>query len=558
MHASDANTVGKAKSVLVFGDGDSAVAVTTTLIAQGVAVRRRARPRFVGATLIDDDLQRHTEQVILPVVDAIGDLLKTPKVRFEISASNVGAASGSDARIQIGGFSADVPLFLAMLSARLKIPVPADVASTGHIASPDGDIRWVRHLSAKLNAAANDAGVRVFICPATSEDGSVRSLSPREEARGKAALAAAKDTLRIVETSNVDDLVKRVFRDADILTGALATGFYAFSPRQLPTESTVHRVVSYLGTSNEGRFWRTLEYDLLEMRHDRARETLTSFIGYSIARRSYPERFGQRLRPLLLSLPPRTRRSLSNRPLIAVADCIRLSQFASESDHQDVQILYRVAELTPADQGDVVPTKPAESPSSETDDRVEALLAEIAADNIARKVGLAIDSARAAYVLGSVTAKDHQEFLDGVAAFYLHLLRYLGKVDGTADPEDLGPEALGLLREAFRGEGGEPAARKEALDGVRGGMRYVLDRMTNEYKRKKAQDYVKFAVERGVGSLDWDARTAFMRALFRRLRQDLPSGIAIDTPERFATAVETIAQAWTESMDQLNMIVKSM
>jgi predicted ATP-dependent protease len=37
--------------------------------------------------------------------------------------------------VQVSGFSADVPMFLAMLSARLQMPVRQDVVSTGHIAS---------------------------------------------------------------------------------------------------------------------------------------------------------------------------------------------------------------------------------------------------------------------------------------------------------------------------------------------------------------------------------------------------------------------------------------
>lgn len=558
MYVSDANTIGKAQTVLVFGDGHGAVAITTNLIAQGIAVRRRSRPRFGGAALFDDEFQRHAEHVIVPVVDSIGDLLEAPKVRYEISVSNIGAASGSDTRIRISGFSADVPLFLALLSARLRIPVSAGIASTGHIASPDGDIRWVRHLPAKLSAAAQDAGVRVFLCPGTSEDSSVRRLSPQDEAKGKAALADAQDVLRVVEVANVDELVKHAFQEAEIVMGSLASGFYDLQSRRASTVSAVQRAASYLRTGNQGRFWNSMEAAMLAVRYERAREALELFINYFTARCSYPSRFGLRLRQLLLSLPPKTRQSLIKRHLITVADCIRLSQFAGKTDHQDVHILYRVAEMAEGDTSVDCSARPSERLRSGVGELVDALFAEMSSESIARAVGLRIDSARAAYVLESVTVSEHGEFLDGVVAFYIHLLRHLGTIDGPSDPETLGPEALGVLRAAFRNEGGESAACREAMDGVRGGMRYVLDRVTDEYKRRKAQEHIEFALERAVGGMAWDAKMAFVSAMFRRIHQELPPGIEIDTPERFAGAIKSIAQAWTESMERLNTVVKSM
>ena len=554
----ESSTIGKAKTVLVFGEGHAPVAVTTNLIAQGSSVRRRTRPRFTGTAVFDEALKQHVEQVILPIVDRIGDLLKAPKLRFEISAANIGAASGFDRGVQISGFSADVPLFLALLSARLEIPVPAGIASTGHIASPDGDIRWVRHLPAKLGAAAKDAGVKLFICPAVNEDSSVDTMAPREKDRNRSAIAEAKGSFRVVQVTSIARLIKHVFRDEDVIAGALATGFFAVAPPVRFARGTVNEVATHLATGNDGRFWRTVEAEMLEMRVDEAREAIGALTRHFVSRQSYPGHLGRRLRQLLLSLPPITRRAVLSEPVISVAACIQLSQFASEADQKDVQTLFRVADMASGGERDAAPLASAGRSPSQMDGLVGTILADISPDSLARNVGLAIDSARAAYVMDSVTVKDSDECLQGVAAFYLHVLRHLGTVDGPADPKALGPDALMLLRRAFRDEGGEKLAYAEAIEGTRGGMRYVLDRMTNQFKREQTEQYIEFALERIVVKLDWEAKCALMTAMLQRLRLDLPSDIAFDTPERYVEAVKTIARAWSGSIDQLRMVVRSM
>ena len=58
-----------------------------------------------------------------------------------------------DVGIKISGFSADVPVFLAILSAALKTGVNDKIAFTGHIASTDGTVSLGEINSRKITSS---------------------------------------------------------------------------------------------------------------------------------------------------------------------------------------------------------------------------------------------------------------------------------------------------------------------------------------------------------------------------------------------------------------------
>jgi hypothetical protein len=158
-------------------------------------------------------------------VDAIADSLNVPKVQYDIGVANIGAASAMDVGVTISGFSADVPLVLAMLSARLGMVVPEDIVSTGHIASKDGDICFVRQIPAKLVAALAVPSIRVFVHPSTGNDASLRTMTPRERDEAESAIRQAADRMRFVAVASVEQLVAGVFPERAIVLAGLSNGF---------------------------------------------------------------------------------------------------------------------------------------------------------------------------------------------------------------------------------------------------------------------------------------------------------------------------------------------
>ena len=139
---------GRANMVLVFDYGEDSTAVITSLGARICEHDHKERIRFTGTVTFSEKTAKHILEMILPVADSIFNSLDLPEKCFEISAVNIGAASVNDIGLNISGFSADVSMLLAILSAVLQIPVSGSLVSTGHIASPDGQITIGKNLPA--------------------------------------------------------------------------------------------------------------------------------------------------------------------------------------------------------------------------------------------------------------------------------------------------------------------------------------------------------------------------------------------------------------------------
>ncbi len=171
-------TTGRAKTVLVFGKGSAAKAVVTAVVAK---LRRKSTSRrltVTGSVAFEPRVIEHLVDTVLPLVDGIMQLLGLPKRSFELSVVNIGAASTANLGVTVSGFSSDTPVFLALVSAGLKMPLRQDVVTTGHIASLDGDIRSVESIPAKLAATAELPDVSRFVYPASDADSSLETLSP--------------------------------------------------------------------------------------------------------------------------------------------------------------------------------------------------------------------------------------------------------------------------------------------------------------------------------------------------------------------------------------------
>ena len=171
-------TIGRAKAVLVFGTGSAAKAVVTSVV---VRLRRRSeRGRLLptGSVVFEPSLLDHLVDTVLSAVDRMMELLGLSPQCFELSVVNIGAASAVGLGANVSGFSLDTPIFLALLSAGLKMPIRQDVIATGHIASPDGDVRAVEHIPAKLAAAATLPSITRFLYPALDADLSLEAFAP--------------------------------------------------------------------------------------------------------------------------------------------------------------------------------------------------------------------------------------------------------------------------------------------------------------------------------------------------------------------------------------------
>lgn len=268
---------GRANAVLLPGDGKDSKAVVSSVVARIRAQQRGKRIRFIGPVKFAPKTLKHIKEVVLPATDNIIDALGLPEYGFDISVVNLGATSLNKIGITISGYSADVPVLLAILSANLDLPISDDIVCTGHIASPDGDIRMVKGLQAKLRAAEKTESIHTFVYPDMDNDKSLEHFTPVEKEAITDALFKAKNVIRTVSVQDIGDLVRAVFSEDQVILASLKKGFFKNFPSIASIESSVGKAIRFFTKDDEERFWKILEYQMIAGRSDDAKQLLLAF-----------------------------------------------------------------------------------------------------------------------------------------------------------------------------------------------------------------------------------------------------------------------------------------
>lgn len=541
---------GRARAVVVTGGQ----AVLTHITAQTATLGLAERIRFVGSAGFDSTTQAHLRTVVMPVVDQLRGLVGLSPVDFEIGVANLGATAQHNLTARITGFSADVPVLVAILSAGFGLHAADDIAATGHLSSVDGEIAAVCDLPAKIAALRRDRTVARFVHPDLSVDQSLAVLTPGQLQQANDAIVAARADVRLLPVRDIADLVAAVFTDETLVLGALASGYFGkTAPESETADDPVRRAATYLTELMEQRFWNVLEKAMLAGNAARAKAILGARMRFQAQHHRYPSSFGRRLRQLIDSIPPATRRIRLRGPLIGAADCIRVSQFAATADHTDVVLLFEVsAGKTPAWPAPVVQAfEPPATAANNGHSTLDMVLAQISEPALLQAVRQPIDAARACYVLERNMIDSAEEFNDAIAAFYLHLMRHVYDVPLQTTTMDAAPEALDLLARAFAEQGGDKAARREVRDALHGGLHYVLDVMTDRFAREQIAKHIHRVFKEVIDPLDFAAQKEITAALMARVSpslspemQDVPAGA-------LATHHERIISAYVRSLDAL-------
>ncbi len=461
-----------------------------------------------------------------------------------------------DKSSEISGYSADVPILLACLSACLQTPISDQIVSTGHIASSDGDIRMVKGLPEKIAAAVNDSSVSTFIYPTIDQDNSLASLSPETKHRIAGEISSAKSELKMIPICHTDDLLKAVFDDELVLLASLRLGFFDFG---LPsnTEKSLIPTFSVFDKINENGFWKVLEHQLMTGEIHSARSLLQAFSRFHATRNTYPKSFGFHLECLVKSLPPELRRLRIDSPLLQTHEIIKLSQNATETDYEDVHLLFKAAHCEKFVSGQLSISRDTDADrGNDNGQKLQSILQEIDSDQLALKIGMPIDSARAAYILNTIQAESFDDFQEVITSFYIHLTRYIGKISGTVSISDARADALALIERAFKNKGGGRAAQAEAQIPNNGGLRFILDTMTDQFKQEEKVKHVGQILKLTIDPLDWGGKVDLMKALLSRLKTYLPEEITSQPAERFAWHYEEVVESYIHSIDQVKSVFR--
>jgi hypothetical protein len=551
--------VGRARAVLVYGDSESPQGVVCWLQALAEPASDEASPTVTveGPVSVEAAAQQQLETVVAPLVNRLLQAIGLPACRYRISVANIDASAAHDLPATISGYSADLPAFLAMLSAALRVTVDPTVVATGHIASMGGEIAPVRALGAKWRAASQTSGVTRFLHPRLDRDGSLAALSPQRARDEAVSMASAGLDIQAESIGGIDELLTETISESDVVLASLEAGFFDQPAESTATEGPFASAVSWLSSGNPHRFWRILEAHAFEGRSEEIKSLLRQMIGFYLREGRYPDGMGAKLEGLLLSLPSAVRRLRLRFPLVDPSRCAAMGQFAASDDAADDlrRLMNAVTGCLPQQQRYGDQTRSGSASSDERGAGHEAVVAtvvdRISADALTRGIGEPIDRALAGFTLPYVTCQRHEDFIETVQSFYRQVIRHTAFGSAPLDSEHLSAEAFDLLERAFRDQDGARGAQAEARHGTRGGLRFVLERMADQLKQERTRAHVNRVLREAVDILDPDARIGFMRALMTRLRPHLPADVRDQPPEYFAGDYETLTQAYMRAIDGL-------
>ena len=462
----DHQAIGKTKTAIVSQVSGEAVAIITEIFAQTTPVDSKTRLEFRGPVKLDDKAFNHIEAVILPIVDQITQSLELPIQNFLISISNIGATATIGKGIKISGFSADLPMFLAMLSASLQAALRQDIIATGHIASLAGDVAPVLDIPLKIEAAVASGDITEFLFPEIEKDRSVTLLMPPDEfIKAKKSIYQHKGRIKLTTVENIHDAIKAFFPEESIVTAALIQGFFDAAPDFKDFSNPVNRSVMFLLEDNEKRFWNATGDFLQRDDAAKAKSIIKTFIDFHLGRKRYPQYFGEQLYRLTMSLPLLVRRLDGLFPIVSIDQCIALSQYAKQTDHNDVQTLYKLT--SPDEFAKKIDTAVEEGPSPTSDPDHEGqllrkILFELSDTSLTQKIGMSLDDARANYSIKTVRVKDASEFNQAITGFYIHMLRHTQSPEGHVSRDAAAADAIDRIEDSFRNAGGYEAALAEA------------------------------------------------------------------------------------------------
>ena len=236
-------------------------------------------------------------------------------------------------------------------------------------------------------------------------------------------------------------------------------------------------------------------------------------------------------------------------------DCIQLTQYSAEQDEDDIPHFYDAVLGKLSHQGPTTENLFTTDRVLDKNSTLETVLSEISQETLAAKVGFPIDTARAGFVLESVTVESNEEFNEIISAFYFHLLRHSRTVTTATNSM---ADALSLLDRAFSNQGGTTAALAEAKNPTQGGMRYILDVLTEQFKSEEQEKHIHRIFKEAIDPLNWDQKVEFIKTFLERMAPQLPDEIRQAPPERYARHWEQIARVYERSFDRFNRFIRSM
>ncbi len=486
---------------------------------------------FLGPVRIDPRLIAHVKATLLPLVSRILDLLGVSLGRFEINLAVPSISTLTGKEIVVEETSLGAPLFVAMLSAALKISIPQDKICTGHILSIDGEIGPVGDLSEKFLAIRSEKRFSKILYPNHNRDASIRRLTPRTwEIHEKEIPKTGLDILAR-PISDVFDLAEEMWTDGDIVLGSVTAPFYSSNPIVFDPQTPVERVAKRLISDLPHRVWRELQ-SIAQKDEGLFREALYGFVDVHLQHQQYPTGMGVNLHNLFQSLPLSIQRKID----FGHADWafIRRIRHLSEGENEeDVKVLLDVLQQPKPRIGS------KEDPDCDSRISKEEALLSLAIQELRPSKSEEASEQQYWEAYRTFPFQEYEIITDddlesSAGKFLTHIYQRIHQLELPVDPQAARSEGRVFLDLSYKDQGGWSAALWDAVHHTGGGLPQVFENLTRLLIEDRLRRYRLDRLQSIIKVDDFETPIALMETFKEKYHHLIPPNVREKSAEELA------------------------
>lgn len=474
--------------------------------------------------------------------------------RISLRVPDAVALSGRPCRLE--GTSADAVCMVVLIASALGIKTRADTLLTGAVQLDDQRLGLVGMLPDKLVAAASDPSIRRFIHPPIDQDGSGAWTAEAITAWAEACHYCDHRVKHIACTQIAKAVKATLSRDSYVIA-AIRLGLLNASAVEGGPEW-----VNELRQVHDAIWLKCLDRRIHTGRKPAVQQLLEARLQRAVEESSYPTGIGASVQASLRTVPLGRRRCKLNGLLISSRLLQDISQLAEADNTEDLELLTTATghgighSKSSPDSGAMHGDEARPEAGATPEESLAWLIEHRSETEAAQRIDRQLDEARLSFVVERDGPWGPDTFIDLITSFYVHCFRNAG-MPAPANIEPLRAMAMNLVDQAFAREGGYKTALDNARERTYGGVRRVLDMMTDTLKSQLRRMDNFNANLLALDGRDHAKALAQTRYLIEKLGPFLPERFKDMPPELLVNELDTLVQLTVQTGDQLSQALRN-
>lgn len=176
---------------------------------------------------------------------------------------------------------------------------------------------------------------------------------------------------------------------------------------------------------------------------------------------------------------------------------------------------------------------------------------------IAQNVTIRFDESRMRFPIRCNTVGSIDHFYDLIGNFVNHIYSECIAPGGRLSPADARGFGKDLLEREFkRRRGNIVTAYNDAHDGTNGGVRHLLDVITDALKAEAVERYVTECFDENVQKNSFEQQVEIIEAFIAQCGPHLRSEMQSCQPERYARNYEELIRAYVEALKSTSSVFR--